>query len=64
MVFGRGTRGRRCGGRRTAAPERRWALRRQAINDGAAVQCTAGVEPAYDGYETEWADAGAQAEGF
>ena len=34
--------------------------------DYAAVkaQCPAGVEPAYDGYETEWADAGAQAEGF
>ena len=30
----------RCGGWRTAASERRWALRRQAINDGAAVQCT------------------------
>ncbi|MBS5833636.1 MAG: hypothetical protein KIC51_00765 [Acetobacter sp.] len=27
-------------GVRTAAPERKWALRRQAINDGAAVQCT------------------------
>ena len=34
--------------------------------DYAAVkaQCPAGVEPAYDGYEAEWADAGAQAEGF
>lgn len=34
--------------------------------DYAAVkaQCPAGVEPAYDGYEAEWVDAGAQAEGF
>lgn len=42
MVFGRRLQREdgRCGGRRTAAPERKWALRRQVINDGAAVQCT------------------------